>query len=128
MTVRRIVLTDSEEDAKSCTHLDQAHHQAEVHVTEQDHLLGFDVRSVVCEECAKENGWWVHLRQCMTCGHIGCCNSSPKKHAAAHAHEHSHPIIRSIELHETWGWCYTDQMELDFTDPDRPVVPQFQMV
>ena len=55
---------------------------------------------------------WVHLRICMTCGHVGCCDSSPNKHATAHYHAAGHPIMRSVEPGETWGWCFVDQEEL----------------
>ena len=62
-----------------------------------------------CEDCLKTGSWWVHLRICMTCGHMGCCDSSPNKHATKHWHATSHPIVRSMEKGEDWGWCYTDQ-------------------
>jgi len=61
-----------------------------------------------CGGCLKTGDRWVHLRICMTCGHVGCCDSSPNRHATAHHHETGHPIIRSIEPGETWGWCYVD--------------------
>ncbi len=62
-----------------------------------------------CQECLATGGYWVHLRVCMTCGHIGCCDSSPGRHATAHYHETEHPIVRSVEPGETWGWCYVDE-------------------
>lgn len=61
-----------------------------------------------CEDCLRSGDRWVHLRICMTCGHVGCCDSSPNKHATAHFHATEHPIIRSLEPGETWGWCYVD--------------------
>jgi len=61
-----------------------------------------------CEDCLKIGGRWVHLRECMECGHIGCCDSSPNKHATAHYHSTKHPIIRSFERGEDWGYCYVD--------------------
>jgi uncharacterized UBP type Zn finger protein len=61
-----------------------------------------------CEDCLKIGASWVHLRECMACGHIGCCDSSPNKHATAHYHETKHPIIRSFEAGEDWGYCYPD--------------------
>ncbi|MBV9217673.1 MAG: UBP-type zinc finger domain-containing protein [Acidobacteria bacterium] len=61
-----------------------------------------------CEDCLKVGGRWVHLRECMSCGHIGCCDSSPNKHATAHYHATHHPIIRSFEKGEDWGYCYVD--------------------
>jgi len=63
-----------------------------------------------CEECLATGGWWVHLRMCQACGHIGCCDSSPSKHATAHAHETSHPIVRSAEPNEEWSYCYIDDV------------------
>ena len=61
-----------------------------------------------CEDCLKIGARWVHLRECMECGHIGCCDSSPNKHATAHYHSTTHPIIRSFEPDEDWGYCYVD--------------------
>jgi hypothetical protein len=63
-----------------------------------------------CEECLKTGSRWVHLRMCMECGKIGCCDDSPNKHATKHAHEASHPIIRSAEPGEDWSWCYVDNV------------------
>ncbi len=62
-----------------------------------------------CEECLKLGSPWVHLRLCLTCGHVGCCDSSPLKHASAHAAEATHPIVRSFEPGENWQWCYVDE-------------------
>lgn len=67
-------------------------------------------RTIGCEECLKIGGRWVHLRMCMTCGKVGCCDNSPNRHATAHFHETSHPIIRSVEPGEEWGYCYVDEM------------------
>lgn len=66
-----------------------------------------------CEDCLKIDGYWAHLRLCMTCGHVGCCDSSPNKHAAAHNHATGHPIIRSFEPGEEWGFCYVDETMLN---------------
>lgn len=63
-----------------------------------------------CEECLKIGGEWLHLRMCMQCGKIGCCDNSPNKHATAHARESEHPIIRSAEPGEDWSWCYVDEV------------------
>jgi hypothetical protein len=63
-----------------------------------------------CVECLKTNGWWVHLRRCMTCGHIGCCDSSPNKHASTHYQTHGHAIIQSYEPAEDWLWCFIDEL------------------
>jgi hypothetical protein len=61
-----------------------------------------------CEECLRSGSRWVHLRTCLTCGHVGCCDSSPNKHATAHFHATKHPIITSAEVGDTWTWCYVD--------------------
>jgi uncharacterized UBP type Zn finger protein len=71
-----------------------------------------------CEECLKTGSWWVHLRLCLTCGHVGCCDSSPGKHATKHFQGTRHPIIKSYEPGEDWGWCYPDQ--LTFEPAPRP--------
>jgi uncharacterized UBP type Zn finger protein len=65
-----------------------------------------------CEECLLIDGWWVHLRLCMTCGHVGCCDSSPNRHARRHAALEGHPIVRSFEAGEDWLWCYVDEVML----------------
>ena len=80
-----------------CTHLDQ------VRAVEPRTPRG-------CEECLRTNGWWVHLRLCLVCGHVGCCDDSPNRHAAHHFHRTRHPIIKSFEPSEDWGWCYVDQL------------------
>lgn len=59
-----------------------------------------------CAECDAHEGWWVHLRRCAACGHIGCCDSSPGKHATAHFHETGHPVVQSFEPGEEWFWDY----------------------
>jgi len=59
-----------------------------------------------CVECMAEDGWWLHLRRCAQCGHIGCCDNSPKRHATAHFHSTKHPIIASFEPGETWFYDY----------------------
>jgi uncharacterized UBP type Zn finger protein len=63
-----------------------------------------------CEECLRDGTRWVHLRLCLTCGHVGCCDSSPMKHASAHAQAQDHPIAASFEPGENWRWCYVDQV------------------
>lgn len=63
-----------------------------------------------CQECLAAGGRWVHLRLCTQCGHVGCCDSSPKKHATAHHRATEHPVVRSFEPGETWRWCYVDQV------------------
>jgi len=63
-----------------------------------------------CAECLAEGGRWVHLRLCLSCGHVGCCDSSPSRHATAHYRGTSHPVVRSFEPGEDWRWCFVDQM------------------
>ena len=65
-----------------------------------------------CEECLKIGSDWVHLRLCLICGHVGCCDSSPHKHATAHFHETAHPIMQSFQPGEDWRWCYVDNEEV----------------
>ena len=63
-----------------------------------------------CEDCLRTGGRWIHLRLCLTCGHVGCCDSSPNKHATEHYHATKHPVIRSFEPGEEWVWCYADEL------------------
>jgi len=70
-------------------------------------------RSNGCEECLKTGDSWVHLRMCLTCGHVGCCDSSKGRHATRHFHDTEHAIMRSAEPGENWGWCYVDEMQVD---------------
>jgi len=74
-----------------------------------------DVRpnSTGCEECLKLGDTWVHLRLCLTCGHVGCCDSSKNKHATRHIQTVGHPIMQSMEPGEDWRWCFVDQVELE---------------
>jgi uncharacterized UBP type Zn finger protein len=65
-----------------------------------------------CEECLKIGARWVHLRICMTCGKVGCCDNSPNRHATAHFHGTGHPVVRSFEPGEAWAWCYVDETYL----------------
>jgi uncharacterized UBP type Zn finger protein len=64
----------------------------------------------VCQECVALGDTWVHLRTCLECGHVGCCDSSKNKHATKHFHDAAHPVMRSIEPGEEWIWCYVDEM------------------
>ncbi len=66
-----------------------------------------------CEECLKTGSSWVHLRLCLSCGHVGCCDSSSHRHATNHFHATNHPIIASFEPGERWAWCYVDQLQLE---------------
>lgn len=80
---------------KSCTHLNEVND-----VPAPGH---------VCEDCVKIGDDWVHLRQCLVCGHVACCDNSRNKHATAHFHHTAHPVMRSAEPGEAWRWCYVDQ-------------------
>ncbi len=73
-----------------------------------------------CAECEAAGGWWLHLRRCAQCGHIGCCDSSPAQHASEHAAAASHPIVRSFEPGESWFWSYVTE---EFYDGPRLAPP-----
>lgn len=77
-----------------------------------DHVLITELPARVdgCEECLAGGDPWLHLRICLECGHVGCCDSSPNRHATAHARSSGHPIIRSLQPGETWAWCYVDEI------------------
>jgi uncharacterized UBP type Zn finger protein len=62
-----------------------------------------------CEDCLRTGGVWVHLRLCLTCGHVGCCDSSPNRHARKQFHATGHPIVQSFEPGEDWRWCYVHE-------------------
>jgi len=85
--------------AKECTHLDQ--------------IMEVVPSSDGCEECLQTGDSWVHLRLCLSCGHVGCCDASKNKHATKHYMKTSHPIIRSFEPGESWLWCYPDQLFME---------------
>jgi hypothetical protein len=85
-------------NAVSCTHLDQIH------------VRQLPAQIAGCEECLKVGGRWLHLRMCMTCGKIGCCDSSPNKHASKHARAEGHAIVRSAEPGEDWSYCFIDEV------------------
>jgi uncharacterized UBP type Zn finger protein len=82
----------------SCSHTDH------IHITQ----LPEDIAG--CEECLKTGDRWVHLRMCQECGKIGCCDSSPNRHATAHARDEGHPVLRSAEPGEEWSWCVVDEV------------------
>jgi uncharacterized UBP type Zn finger protein len=65
-----------------------------------------------CEECMKSGDKWLHLRMCLECGHVGCCDSSPNRHARAHFHAVGHPLMQSAERGEDWKWCFIDEVYL----------------
>ena len=87
----------------TCSHLDQV----EIRDAPTD-IAG-------CEECLKAGHGWVHLRMCQTCGKIGCCDSSPGRHASRHAQEAGHPVLRSVEPGEEWSWCVVDEVAFVLT-------------
>jgi hypothetical protein len=72
-----------------------------------------------CAECLAIGSDWVHLRLCLVCGHVACCDDSPNRHATRHYRASGHPVLRSFEPGETWGWCYIDQQFFD-PMPGRP--------
>ncbi len=65
-----------------------------------------------CEDCLREGGRWLHLRICLMCGHVGCCDSSPGRHASRHASSSGHPLIRSLEPGEDWSFCFVDEVAM----------------
>jgi uncharacterized UBP type Zn finger protein len=77
-------------------------------------------RTEGCEECLKLDMQWVHLRLCLTCGHVGCCDSSPGRHATRHFHATSHPVVASFQPGERWAWCYVDEIMLEPPDAALP--------
>jgi uncharacterized UBP type Zn finger protein len=85
--------------AAQCTHV-------------KDHVKKVKPQTKGCEECLQTGDTWVHLRMCLECGHVGCCDSSKNRHARAHYHSTHHPIIQSAERGEDWKWCYVDETYL----------------
>jgi uncharacterized UBP type Zn finger protein len=90
----------------TCTHLDQ------IQITELPPAVEG------CEDCLATGTPWLHLRICLECGHVGCCDSSPQRHASAHARDSEHPIMRSLEPGEDWAWCFVDEVAM--------VIPEVQ--
>ncbi|MDE3130100.1 MAG: UBP-type zinc finger domain-containing protein [Acidobacteriota bacterium] len=82
----------------ACSHLNQ------IQITELPAAVGG------CEDCLRDGGVWLHLRICLTCGHVGCCDSSPSRHASRHAREQGHPLVRSLEPGEEWSYCFIDEV------------------
>jgi hypothetical protein len=77
-----------------------------------------------CEDCLRTGGRWMHLRMCQQCGHVGCCDSSPNRHATAHWHGTGHPVIRSFEPGEDWFWCFDDEASFELAGaPPAPSHP-----
>lgn len=96
--------------AATCTHLDS--------------ISTSEASGDGCVECLKIGGRWLHLRRCTSCAHVGCCDSSPNRHATAHFHQSAHPIIQSFEPGEDWLFCYVDdfmfEVEGDGPSPSHP--------
>jgi hypothetical protein len=88
----------------TCTHLDH------VQITELPEV------SEGCPECLAAGMGWCHLRICLECGHVGCCDSSPGRHSSAHAEASGHPIIRSLQPGEEWSWCFVDEVGMIIPD------------
>jgi uncharacterized UBP type Zn finger protein len=80
-----------------CAHLDQIRDDITPSTTEG------------CTDCLRIGSSWVHLRECLVCGHVACCDSSPHRHASAHFHDSGHPVMRSFEPGEDWRWCFVDE-------------------
>jgi len=91
----------------TCTHLDREIDAAPT--------------AVGCVECLEIGGRWVHLRRCVECGHIGCCDSSPNRHATAHFARTDHPLVQSFEPREEWFYCYADDVMFEL--PGRAPSP-----
>lgn len=96
-TVKKKV-EDGTLDPKGCTHIDQ--------------IQVVTPSAAGCEDCLKIGDSWVHLRLCLTCGHVGCCDSSKNKHASKHSRNTQHPMVVSYEPKESWVWCYLDEIGL----------------
>ncbi len=97
--------SEMDADAPLCTHLDA--------------IRRVRPRTNGCEECLQMGDEWVHLRMCMTCGHVGCCDQSKNRHATRHFHATGHPIMRSVEPGEEWMWCYIDLVPFWVDLPDE---------
>lgn len=77
-----------------------------------------------CQECLTSGSDWVHLRLCLVCGHVGCCDSSPNRHATGHFHDTGHPVMASFEPGEGWGWCYVDEAQVDVPPQLAALLPK----
>jgi hypothetical protein len=93
---------------RACTHLDRIK------------VLEAPAEIAGCEECLRIGSTWVHLRMCQECGQIGCCDSSPNRHASTHARHRGHPVLRSVEPGEAWSWCAIDEAAFVFSPEDAP--------
>lgn len=88
----------ADEDGGQCSHLDL--------------IRDMTPSTTVCEECVASGDTWVHLRMCLVCGHVGCCDQSKNKHATRHYHDTGHPVIQAVGGWEDWAWCYEDEVYL----------------
>jgi uncharacterized UBP type Zn finger protein len=99
LAIRGSISADEGDERESssgrCSHLDQ--------------IADVTPRTRGCEECLRKGDSWVHLRVCLSCGHVGCCDSSKNRHATAHFWGTRHPIAQSLEPGEDWRWCYVDE-------------------
>jgi uncharacterized UBP type Zn finger protein len=84
---------------RECTHLDQ--------------INDVEPSAEGCEECLQMGDTWVHLRECLICGHVGCCDSSKNKHASRHFHATEHPLVQSFQPDEDWIWCFVDEVVME---------------
>ena len=100
--------------SKSCTHLST--------------IVDVTPSALGCEDCLKIGQAWVHLRLCRACGHVGCCDNSPGRHATKHFRATGHPIIEGYDPPEGWGWCFVDEVAFDLSDrmtPHNGPIPRF---
>lgn len=89
-----------------------------------DSIIYQDPSDEGCHECLRAGGRWVHLRMCQSCGHVGCCDSSPGRHATAHFRHYHHPLVRSFEPGEDWFYCYAEDLAFELADaPPAPSHP-----
>ena len=96
----------------ACSHLDT------IEITELPESIAG------CEDCLEIGGQWCHLRICLACGHVGCCDSSPNRHATAHSRESGHPLVRSAQPGEDWSWCYVDEVTMRIAEVQgEPSIP-----
>lgn len=100
----------------TCRHVDD--------LSADDGVLGEPPGTNGCVDCLAIGGRWLHLRRCLACGHVGCCDSSPNRHATAHFSSAAHPLVQSFEPGEEWVWCYVDEEGVEFDGlPPSPSHP-----
>ena len=99
-----------------------------IHCTHLNTIRDVTPSALGCEECLELGQAWVHLRICRACGHVGCCDSSPGRHATRHFHATKHPIIEGYDPPEGWGWCFVDEVMFDLSDrmtPHNGPIPRY---